>query len=223
MNAPAFAGQVTDPVARMLSIVGLPMPYELGTGNYVPESRGVGAGGITIDLPWTTNDGRRGSDCAGAAICYAHRIRRHRPGFNRHAKATVSDDINTDSAVQDARAQRAIFEAVIDHERRIFREVLPGDLLIWESVLSSLDGHQMKMGHVAHVIAKPDPAFVSAAPDYHLLRVAQCCGPDGRRPAVILTDGRAWAKHDRDWGTDKDPAKMPLAIHRRSLVIRVRG
>jgi hypothetical protein len=36
-------------------------------------------------------------------------------------------------------------------------------------------------------------------PDYSLLDVAQCCGPNGRTPAVILSDGAIWNQHDHQW------------------------
>jgi hypothetical protein len=49
--------------------------YVLGTGDYRPTT--------TSDTPWTVNAGLTGSDCAGFAICWAWKLVRHRPGFNK--------------------------------------------------------------------------------------------------------------------------------------------
>ena len=86
-----------EAVTRMLSIEDNGGQYLLGTGDYSPTAPGV---------PWTTRNGEIGSDCAGAAICFAYRLRRHRPGFNHQPQATVSDDLNVDSIVEDSDPRR---------------------------------------------------------------------------------------------------------------------
>ena len=81
----------------MLSIEDNGGQYLLGSGDYDPMHPGV---------PWTTRNGEIGSDCAGAAISFAYRLRRHRPGFNHQPNATVADDLNVDSIVEDADPRR---------------------------------------------------------------------------------------------------------------------
>jgi len=55
----------------------------------------------------TAGDDER--DCFGFAYCEAYQVRRHRPGFNRGAWATVSDDLNCNSAIEDARHAGELF------------------------------------------------------------------------------------------------------------------
>ena len=76
--------------------------YILGTGNYRPSQD---ADGNAVDLPFTQREGAgpSGCDCAGFAVCWCYKIVRHQPGFNAGAWATVSDDINVDSVIEDAR------------------------------------------------------------------------------------------------------------------------
>src|SRR5262245_49816365 len=58
----------------------------------------------------TANWGR--SDCAGFAICRCYGLRRHRPGFNRGAWSSVEDDLNCNSAIEDADHHRELFVCV---------------------------------------------------------------------------------------------------------------
>ena len=168
-------------------MVGVMSPYKLGTGDYHPRQT---PGGV-IDVPWTERDGVVGSDCAGFAISWCHQLKRHRPGFNHGAWATVSDDLNTDSCVEDARHKRELFEEITRPE--------PGCLLVYKSI--RLPDHAPPyhlIGHVAIVLEVPaewDPAH----PQYELLTVAQCKGPNRREPAVVKTDGSVWSHHDSVW------------------------
>lgn len=177
-------------VLRALSLVGRGGQYELGTGDYVPYDPG---NGVIRDLPWTTRNGLTGSDCAGFAICWTYQIVRHRPGFNTGAWASVSDDINCNSAIEDSDHAHDLFERVIGND------VQPGDLLTYPTI--RLPGHAMPwVGHVAIVTdVSRAGAFDAMKPDYSLFRVAQCCGPNGRSPAVISSDGSIWNMHDHDW------------------------
>lgn len=131
------------------------------------------------------------SDCFGFAFNRCYGVRRHRPGFNRGAWATVSDDLNSNSAIEDA-----------DHHRELFvRPPYPmlGDLLAYPTI--RLPGHDRPwIGHIAIVVdvsrvLEWDPAW----PDWSLLGVAQCCGPNGRHPAILRTDGSHWNQHDHTW------------------------
>jgi hypothetical protein len=166
--------------------------YYLGTGNYHP----VMVGGKWIDVPWTQTTDESGavhigSDCAGFALSWCYKLSRHRDGYNRGRWATVSDDINSNSAIEDA-----------DHDQDLFRRVAapePGDLLCYPTF--RLDGHPRPwIGHVAIVLGTDRAGnWDPAAPQYHLLDIAQCCGGNDRKPAAIATDGSVFDKHDHDW------------------------
>ncbi len=156
-------------VARSLVGTGV---YRLGTGN--------------SDTPIGGE-----SDCAGFAICRCYGLPRHRPGFNRGPWASVSDDLNSNSAIEDA-----------DHQRELFvRADRPqiGDLLAYPTI--RLPGHdQPWIGHIAIVVGiDRAERFELAHPDWALLDVVQCCGPDGHRPAIIATDASHWRLHDGLW------------------------
>jgi hypothetical protein len=65
------------------------------------------------DLPWTRDPaGQLGTDCAGFAISWCYKLPRHRQGFNAGPRATVSDDLNCNSAIEDADHKRELFERV---------------------------------------------------------------------------------------------------------------
>lgn len=136
------------------------------------------------------------SDCAGFAICKCHALRRHRPGFNRGSWASVSDDINCNSAIEDADHKRELFERVALPE--------PGDLLTYPSFIS---GGKHFIGHVAIITHVP----LGWKPGDHWgdLTVVQCCGPNGHRPGIVRTDASHWDAHDRTW---------PLPQHRTALL-----
>jgi hypothetical protein len=187
-----------DPVQRALSVVGHGGQYILGTGDFHP--RQVGAS--IEDVPWTARDERLGADCAGFAISWCHRLRRHRPGFNHTPTATVSDDLNTDSAIEDALGQQELFTLV--------QTPLPGDLLVYKTIV--LPGHRY-IGHVGIVVSPAPASWDPAAPDYTALAIAQCRGPELRAPGVIRSDGSIWAHHDAMWGD------VPA---RRSVLLRVK-
>lgn len=152
----------------------------------------------------TANWGR--SDCAGFAICRCYGLRRHRPGFNRGPWASVSDDLNVNSAIEDADHHRELFERATGVPR-------PGDLLCYPTF--RLPGRDKPwIGHVAIVVGTERLLeWDWSRPTWSYLDVVQCCGPDGRTPGVIATDAKHWDDHDRIW---------PRAEHR-SALIRVVG
>jgi hypothetical protein len=135
-----------------------------------------------------------GSDCAGFAMCWAYKLPRHRKGFNVGSWASVSDDINCNSGIEDAEHARELFEIVTSAPQ-------PGDLLTYPTFTVIADGQPHKfIGHVGIVVGVAravewDPAH----PAYELLDIAQCKGPNGRAPAVVATDGSVWAHHDAVW------------------------
>lgn len=171
-----------EAVQRALSIVGQGGAYYLGTGAYYP------IGGI--DLPWTRNEaGKLGSDCAGFAISWCYRLRRHRPGFNRGAWASVSDDLNCNSLIEDA-----------DHHQELAERAFtpfPGALLLYPTFTSrskSFIGHVKIVTSVSRCIE-----WDHERPDWSLLDTAECMGPDGRRPGVLAGTGASFVEHDRKW------------------------
>jgi len=157
--------------------------YWLGTGDYN-----------------TPLDGR--SDCAGFAICKCYGLRRHRPGFNKGKWASVEDDINCNSAIEDANRRKDLFVLAAPRPQ-------PGDLLAYPTFF--LTGHPKPwIGHIAIVVAVDRMAAWDAAkPDWSLLDVVQCCGPDGRKPGIVRSTAQHWREHDRQW---------PKPEHRSSLL-----
>ena len=178
MSGPCTA---TEAVQRALSLVNNGGCYWLGTGDYRPHG--------TVDLPWTTNNGGTGSDCCGFAITWCYKLVRHRPGFNVGSWSSCSDDINCNSAIEDAEHAGELFE-IADRPQ-------PGDLLTYPTI--HLHGHEF-VGHVGMIVgASRCLEWDPTTPQYHLLDVAQCKGPNGRAPAVVRTDGSVWGHHDGLW------------------------
>jgi hypothetical protein len=160
--------------------------YILGTGDYWPHKEAD----ELVDTPFTWKQGKWGTDCAGFAVCYAWKLRRHRPGFNKGRWATVSDDINTDSIYEDATHKKELGELV--------KTPRPGDLLLYPSYRRN--GVRILIGHVGlieRVPAEWDEA--DPTPPYEQLTILQSFGPTGRKPAVKRTDGSIWARHDELW------------------------
>lgn len=191
-----------EAVQRALSIVDQGGEYELGGGDYYP------IGGI--DLPWTPNAaGRLVCDCSRFAICWCYRLRGHRPGFNCGWRdpdgrtPSVEDDINLNSAIEDA-----------DHRGELFERVFtpfPGALICYPTI--RLSGHaEPWIGHVKIVTGVTRCAeWDHERPDWSLLDTAECMGPSGRRPGVVAGTGTSMVAHDRNW---------PLA-GQRTVMLRV--
>ena len=170
---------------RAKSLAGKGGQYVLGTGDYLGDDK----------PPWTVRAGMSGSDCAGFALSWCYKLPRHRPGYNRGSWSTVSDDINCNSAIEDAEHTRDLFELVNGVPR-------VGDLLTYPTfTLLAPDGtHKQFIGHVGIIIGMANVLeWDPAEPQYELLEVAQCKGPNGRSPAVVVTDGSVWAHHDTIW------------------------
>lgn len=193
---PASASEAVQRAQSLLDRIARGMTdsatYQLGTGTYAP----VVIGGAVIDRPWTYAGNALGSDCAGFAIAWCFKLPRHRPGYNHGAWATVSDDLNCNSAIEDA-----------EHEHDCFALAkgapLPGDLLCYPTI-PAFGGAGPWIGHVSIVMsASHVVAWDPAAPRYDLLEVAQCHGPDGFSPPVVQTDGSIWMHHDTRWPTHK--------------------
>jgi hypothetical protein len=128
-------------------------------------------------------------DCFGFAVCEVYGIKRHRVGFNTGPWATVSDDLNSNSAIEDA-----------DHHGELFERVFtpaPGVLLAYPTI--RLTGHTW-IGHIAIVTSVSRCLeWDHDHPWYSLLDVVQCSGPNGRKPGIVSTDGAIWDHHDAQW------------------------
>lgn len=155
--------------------------YKLGTGD--------------ID-----SQGEEPRDCFGFAVCEVYGLKRHRPRFNRGPWATVSDDLNCNSAIEDALHARELFEIALRPE--------PGVLLAYPTI--RLTGHPRPwIGHILIVVSvvrclEWDPAN----PDYSLLDTVDCHGPDGRRPGITAGTGAACNLHDHDWPKAEHRTRM---------------
>lgn len=172
-NSPALAVHIAN------SLVGTGI-YWLGTGD--------------CDTP---KGGK--SDCAGFAINKCYNIRRHRLGFNKGPWASVEDDINCNSAIEDSQHKRELFEQALDVPK-------PGDLLTYPTFY--IHGVPKPfIGHVTIVVAVP------AEWDWHLnkwaeLDVVQMCGPNGHNPGIIYSSGKHWDDHDAKWPKDEHRSKL---------------
>lgn len=135
------------------------------------------------------------TDCAGFAINKCYGIPRHRPGFNRSTPgATIVDDINSNSAIEDAYHKRDLFEPIARPEL--------GALLVYPTiVIVGADGTEHRFtGHAAITIGISRVfEWDELAPDYALIDTAQCCGPNGRKPGVLAIPGIAFLHHDHTW------------------------
>jgi hypothetical protein len=163
----------------MLSLVGEDFPYVLGTGD---------RDGCT-----TRKDGKRGMDCSGAAQSFAYKVKRHRPGYNRGKWATVTDDINTNSGIEDAEHGQEIWRIVGDDA-----DVLPGDLFAYPTIYIKVDGELKKfIGHAQMAVKVPQGW--RRKDGFAKVTVAHCHGPTDRRPGVTLDNGGACDRHDAKW------------------------
>lgn len=174
---------------RAQGIVGHGGQYLLGTGDYQP----IVSGHLVLDYPWTYQGNSQGSDCAGFAICWAWKLKRHRPGFNQGAWASVSDDINCNSAIEDGAHRQELFTLV-----HADSAVMPGDLLAYPTFRVPDHAHNLLtfIGHVGLVESVPGNFKYG---DWKSLGILQCHGPNYRSPGVVRTDGQIWATHDSIW------------------------
>jgi hypothetical protein len=182
-----------EAVERALRMVGSAWPYVLGGGNNKGPTRVKRKDGTLTDS---------GFDCWGLAHSWCYDVPRHRPGFNDGPWATVSDDINTDSAIEDAEHKRELFEPA-DRPNL-------GDLVVFPSIRGP-DGRRLRIGHVGIVVglcAEWDPDV----PQYGELTVVQC--QSSRKPAIIKGPGTGWLFRDQFKGA-KD-------VRWRSRLLRVK-
>jgi hypothetical protein len=206
---PASPAEAVQRAIRLLSAGGC---YALGTGDYRPRT----LAGVLTDQPWTERerDHLIGCDCAGL-ICWAYKLERHRPGYNRGGEYDVEDDLNSNSFLGDAMGARDLFTLVADSPRL-------GDVIAYPSFYLyddqgkrlQHDGQDLHwIGHVALVVGisrytdwRPD------APQFSQLDIVQVKGPDRRAPAAVATDGSVFDHHNAQWPKEKHRAWLLRAV-----------
>jgi hypothetical protein len=149
---------VTPPevaVARALSLLGKGWPYVLGAGNHKGPTRVKLKSGTYTPL---------GFDCWALAGAYAFEQPRHDPGFNIGPWATVSDDRNCDSAIEDAEHKKQGYE-VIDTPELACLIVMPS--------IRDENGKRLRIGHVWLGVGVPE-TWDPAKPQYDLIDTIQC-------------------------------------------------
>lgn len=147
-------------------------------------------------------------DCFSFAVRYAFGLDGHRPGFNRDwkvdwmtgATATVVDDLNSNSAVENALfGDRELFEVVVGPPRL-------GDIIAAPTI--HLVGHpEPWIGHAVIVsgIGRGNGVWDPQAPTYAMLDIIECRGPNERNPAIRQTNGTWFDERRGTW---------PKVIHR---------
>lgn len=179
-----------EAVERARSLLGKGHPYVLGGGNREGPTRVAKKDQAGKIIGYTDP----GFDCWGFADAWAYDHPRHDPGFNKGPWATVTDDRNCDSAIEDA-------EHTMQAYRVTDRPEL-GCLLVMPSVRDPKTKKRIRIGHVwlvTGVTAEWDPAHPQ--PQYHLLETLQCQA--SKHPAIRLGpgplhDGRVFRGVSRD-------------------------
>lgn len=190
MNDPAVTA--LEAVARVQSLLALrDGVYYLGAGNYQPEHN---------DNPYTPSPYGPAADCR-VVFLHGWKVKQHRPSFNHGSWATVSDDVNYNSLIEDGLHKHELGVAL-----PATTMPRPGDIIAYPTI--NLPGHpQPFIGHGA--LVESVPANYAPGGGWHQLTTLQCMGPPRRGPAVLRVDGHAFDHHDADW---------PKAEHRTWLI-----
>lgn len=180
--------------------------YRWGAGHYDPARPDL--------LGMTEVGGVLGWDCAGAAISHAYRLTRHRPGFNRQPHATVEDDINVDSLLEDADPDRGGRQELGE----LVTEPAPGVLILTPTIRIP-ERNFVEPGHVRMIVdCSRVHAWVSRLPLFAQVTYLECRGPDGRRPGVVRDSGESVDQHNAKWPVDFRRADGTLARPRAAMV-----
>lgn len=174
--------------------------YGYGAGDYVAGKTSHWTPGQNGDVPWTPSPDPKfpgpASDCAGFAISYCWKLVRHRPGFNVGPWASVADDINVNSAIEDGQHKQELFVTLGRAGTPAENIPQPGDLICYPTFY--LPGIVRPfIGHVA--LIEDVPADYKIGEGWHRLTVLQCHGPDGFKPGVVSSDASHWDCHDHQW------------------------
>jgi len=167
--------------------------YHLGGGDWRPKWR----------TPWTdANDrGAYGGDCR-VPFLWGYQVPADRPGYNRGSWATVSDCINYNSLIEDSEHEQDLVVPVTDAPQE-------GDVLCYPTIditthENGVEVHHKFIGHGALVVGVSrwdGKTFAS-------LDIIQVCGPSGRTPAAIATDGSVFDRHTATWEKPEHRSKL---------------
>lgn len=151
-------------------------------------------------------------DCTSFSIRHCYGIPGHRSGYNAGwgtdwctgESATVEDDINSNSAIEDALHGQDLFELALGPPRM-------GDILAYPTI--HLRGSEF-VGHAAICVGidRARGNWDSMRPQFSLLDMVECHGPNRTTPAIRRTDGAVFDRHSTTW---------PKPQHR-SWLLRVR-
>lgn len=169
----------------------------------------VGKG--TYHLGATDNNAALGIfDCNSFAVRYCFGLPGHRPGYNRGWSAdaafpdgaSVVDDINSNSLIEDAyhRQDLAFIPA---------GEPQTGDLLAYPTIHLPGSGAGPWIGHVAIVASCARArAWNPMEPDYSLLDIIECVGPNGNHPAIRRSNGGVFDHHSLIWSKPQHMSRL---------------
>jgi len=196
-------------VKRLLSVVGqgvYHLQYPNGDYNLLKN-----------DAPWS-HQATDQCDCWGL-IAWANKQPRHQPGYNRGSLSrsfpgwpTVVDDVNTDSALEDAaRLEPVLWQIVPAGLERA------GDVVVYHTIFVNRNprnehcnvegvGTLLKWGHVAGLVFVGPTGWKDPE-----TRLVQCHGPNGRRPGVVNTNNGIFLNHEITW--NRDGHRPDLGVH----------
>lgn len=161
----------------------------------------VGAG--TYKLGALDEDAALGIfDCNSFAVRHCYGLPGHRPGYNRGSTvsweypdgASVVDDVNSNSLLEDA------FNHVHDLAFAPDGDPKAGDLLAYPTIRLPGSGAGPWIGHVAIVVSCARVrAWDRMKPNYSLLDIIECVGPNGNHPAIRRSNGGVFDHHSLIW------------------------
>lgn len=166
--------------------------YVLGGGDYRPKWRN----------PWTEDHhGSYGGDCR-VPFLWGYQLPADRPGYNHGSWATVADCINYNSLIEDSEHAQDLVVPVTDDPQE-------GDVLCYPTIRITTEEGGVStihtfIGHGAVVVgvSRWDGATFAS------LDIVQVCGPSGRMPAAIATDGSVFDRHSATWPKEAHRSKL---------------
>lgn len=191
-----------------------PRPMAQAAGAVAEALRWIGKG--TYKLGALDSDAKLGVfDCTSFAMRHCFGIAGHRPGFNKGwgvdwctgETATVVDDINSNSAIEDALHWQDLFQVATGAPHI-------GDILAYPTIHLPGSDAGPWIGHAAICVdvSRAAGRWDWAMPRFDLLDMVECHGPNGTTPAIRRTTGLVFDKHSITW---------PKPQHR-SWLLRVR-
>jgi hypothetical protein len=153
-------------------------------------------------------------DCLSFCVRYGYGIAGHRPGFNRDwkedwmtgATSSVIDDLNSNSAIEDAFHARELFELVTGPPQ--LGDIIAAPTIRLQGHPDPWVGHAVIVAGVERAHRRWDPQH----PAFALLDVVECHGPDKTHPAIRMNNGTYFDGWRATW---------PKVQHR-SWLLRVR-